>query len=151
MGMNEVISIECEWNTDKNHISGTLCSKFIGCQNPLCNQLQNVKILSTFSGAQIPTWTNFLEFDSFLSEKTRWYRYYQNKTGQKWNFTFLGKQYFTFASDVLFIFLRFLVLQGRCRLTKIRVWFILENSYNGSLKLRKQLDLLKFLSNFDLP
>ena len=53
MGINEVISIKCGWNTDKNHTSGTLRSKFIGCQDPY--QLQNLKILSTFSGMQIPT------------------------------------------------------------------------------------------------
>ena len=31
------------------------------------------------SGAQKPTWANFLGFEFFLSEKTRLHRHYQNK------------------------------------------------------------------------
>ena len=33
---------------DENHASGTLNSRYIGCQNPY--QLQNLKILLTFQG-----------------------------------------------------------------------------------------------------
>ena len=60
----------------KNHASETLCSKFIRCQNPY--QLQNF-IFFNSSGAQKPTWAKFLEFEFFLAEKARLYRYHQNK------------------------------------------------------------------------
>ena len=51
MGMNEVISMKYGWKyycLDENHASGTLSSRFFGCQNQY--QLQNLKILSTLEG-----------------------------------------------------------------------------------------------------
>ena len=113
---------------DKNHASGTLNSRFIGCLNPY--QLQNLKILD-ISGALKPTWAKFWEFEFFLSEKTRLYRYYQNKNqlvvasssyinltmklliksfslaqkqGTSKILHFWGKQDLTFASNRLVIF-----------------------------------------------
>ena len=103
--------------------SGTLTLKFIRCQNPY--QLQNLKILSRFQGHKIPYELNIWKL-VFISEKTRLYRYHQNKsytgvasstylsltmkllmkshllaslkTGQQWNLTFFGKLFLTFSS-----------------------------------------------------
>ena len=98
--------------------------KFIWCQIPY--QLQ-----------KISTWANFLEFRFFLPEKSRLYRYYQNKnqlgftsssymslamnllikfgnspkSRVKMKFYIFGKPYLNFASDRLFIFSGFIVLQ----------------------------------------
>ena len=55
---------------DENRTSETFVSKSV----PAAKSQNFVEI----SGAQKPTWAKFLEFD-FLSEKTRLYRYYQNK------------------------------------------------------------------------
>ena len=60
----------------KNSGSKTLSSNFIRSQNPY--QLQNLNVID-ISGAQKPIWTNFLEFEFFLSEKTRLHRYHHNK------------------------------------------------------------------------
>ena len=98
--------------------------KFIWCENPY--QLQ-----------KIPTWVNFLEFRFFLPGKSRLYRHYQNKnqldftslsyiilamklliksgnspkSRAKMEFYIFGKAYLSFASDRLFIFSGFIVLQ----------------------------------------
>ena len=98
--------------------------KFIWCQNPY--QLQ-----------KIPTWVNFLGFRFFLPGKSRLYRHYQNKnqldftslsytilamkllikfenspkSRAKMEFYIFGKTHLSFASDRLFIFSGFIVLQ----------------------------------------
>ena len=93
------------------------------------------------SGAQKPIWAKVLEFDFFLSEEKRLYRYYQDKNqfvvtsssyisltmklliksyllAQKQIkseiLLFLGggEQYLTFSSDRLFIFSSFIVFKG---------------------------------------
>ena len=62
---------------DENHASGTLSSRFTGCQNPY--QLQNLKIMTTFQGHKNPHEQNFWNLNFFISEKTRLHRCYQNK------------------------------------------------------------------------
>ena len=94
--------------------------------------------LVDISDAQKPTWAKFWEFDFFLSEKTRLYIYYENKNQhavssfihesyneivdkivfissrmrQKWSFTIFWEAVSPFASDRLFIFTDFIVIQG---------------------------------------
>ena len=119
----------------KNQASETFCWKFIRCQSPY--QQQNLKTLFTRSGHKNPHGQNFWIL-SFFYLKSQSYRYYHEKNHVgppsssyinlkvklliksknnpknrgEWNFTFFGKQYFSFASDKLFILSGFIVLQG---------------------------------------
>ena len=61
---------------DENHKSGTLSSKFIGCQNQY--QLQNLKFLSTIQGHKNLHGQIFWDLNFFYL-KRQGYRHYQNK------------------------------------------------------------------------
>ena len=118
------------------------------------------------SRAQKPTWAKFLEFESFLSEKTRLHIYYQNKnqlvvtSSSCINLTiklliklyllapkqdkskillFGGKQHLTFASDRLFILSGFIVLQGMVQVNEKSEFNLFWKINNGILKLPKNL------------
>ena len=117
----------------QNHASGTLISSLFGVK--VHTSCKKIYVL----GGQKPTWANFLEFRFFFTpEKSRLYRYYQNKnqlgftsssyinltlkllrksknspkTRVKMKFQIFGKPYLSFASYRLFIFSGFIVHQG---------------------------------------
>ena len=80
MGMNAVISRKYGWNTIawmENHVSGTLSSKiyWVSKSIPAAKPQNFVEI----SEAQKLHGQNIWNLIFFLSEKTRLYRYYQNK------------------------------------------------------------------------
>ena len=120
----------------KNQASEMFCSKLIRCKSPC--RLQNLKILLILWGHKNPCGQNFWNWNFFIPEKLRLYRYYQNKnqlgftlssyinitmklliksenspkSRVKMKFYIFGKLSLSFASDTLFIFSDFIVLRG---------------------------------------
>ena len=116
----------------KHHASGTIISNWFGVKiHTSCKKFYILR-------GQKRTWANFLEFGFFLPENSRLYRYYQlgftsssyinltmklliksensTKSRVKMKFYIFGKQYLIFASDRLFIFSGFILLQEIIRI-----------------------------------